>query len=131
MARTPSVSANLSRRERQIMDVVYAAGGATAATIHSKLPDAPVPAAVRTMLRILEDKGHLRHEKDGPRHVYYPTTPRSVAQKSAVRHLIGTFFGGSRTAAVVALLDDADRPLSDTERAELTSAIKRLRAEGK
>ena len=113
------------------MDVVYAAGGATAATIHSRLPDAPVPAAVRTMLRILEDKGHLRHEKDGPRHVYYPTTPRSVAQKSAVRHLIGTFFGGSRTAAVVALLDDADRPLSDTERAELTSAIKRLRAEGK
>jgi len=113
------------------MDVVYAAGGATAATIHSRLPDPPVPAAVRTMLRILEDKGHLRHEKDGPRHVYYPTTPRSVAQKSAVRHLIGTFFGGSRTAAVVALLDDTDRPLSGAERAELTSAIKRLRAEGK
>ena len=113
------------------MDVVYAAGGATAATIHSRLPDPPVAAAVRTMLRILEDKGHLRHEKDGPRHVYYPTTPRSVAQKSAVRHLIGTFFGGSRTAAVVALLDDVDRPLSDAERSELSSVIKRLRAEGK
>lgn len=113
------------------MDVVYAAGGATAATIHARIPDPPVPAAVRTMLRILEDKGHLRHEKDGPRHVYYPTTPRSVAQKSAVKHLIGTFFGGSRTAAVVALLDEVDRPLSTSERAELAGVIKRLRAEGK
>jgi predicted transcriptional regulator len=113
------------------MDVVYSAGGATAATIHARLPDAPVPAAVRTMLRILESKGHLRHEKDGPRHVYYPTTPRSVAQKSAVRHLIGTFFGGSRTAAVVALLDDADRPLTGAERTELAGMIKRLRADGK
>ena len=113
------------------MDVVYAAGGATASTIHARIPDPPVPAAVRTMLRILEDKGHLRHEKDGPRHVYYPTTPRSVAQKSAVKHLIGTFFGGSRTAAVVALLDEADRPLSNAERAELAGVIKRLRAEGR
>jgi len=113
------------------MDAVYSAGGATAATIRDRIPNPPVAAAVRTMLRILEDKGHLRHEKDGPRHVYYPTTPRSVAQKSAVRHLIGTFFGGSRTAAVVALLDDADRPLSGAERTELANAIKRLRAEGK
>jgi predicted transcriptional regulator len=121
----------LSRRERQIMDVVYSAGGATAATIHGRLPDPPVPAAVRTMLRILESKGHLRHEKDGPRHIYYPTTPRNVAQKSAVRHLIGTFFGGSRTAAVVALLDDAERPLTGAERTELAGVIKRLRAEGK
>ena len=113
------------------MDVVYAAGGATAATIHARIPDPPVAAAVRTMLRILEDKGHLRHEKDGPRHVYYPTTPRTVAQRSAVKHLIGTFFGGSRTAAVVALLEDADRPLTPAERTELAGVIKRLRAEGK
>ncbi len=131
MARASSPSTNLSRRERQIMDVVYAAGGATAAMIHARIPDPPVAAAVRTMLRILEDKGHLRHEKDGPRHVYYPTTPRNVAQKSAVKHLIGTFFGGSRTAAVVALLDEADRPLSTAERSELAGVIKRLRAEGK
>src|SRR5215475_2822836 len=130
MAKAASPSNSLSRRERQIMDVVYAAGGATAATIHSRLPDPPVPAAVRTMLRILETTGHLRHEKDGPRHVYYPTTPRSVAQKSAVRHLIGTFFGGSRAAAVVALLDDGDRPLNGAEKTELASVIKRLRAEG-
>lgn len=113
------------------MDIVYRRGQATAAEIHEQLPDAPCAAAVRTLLRILEDKGHLRHEKDGPRHVYYPTTPRSVAQRSAVRHLIGTFFGGSRTAAVAALLEESDRPLSDDERAELVGVIRRLRSEGK
>ena len=121
----------LSKRERQIMDAVYRRGRATAAEIHRDLPDPPVAAAVRTLLRILEEKGHLRHEKDGPRHVYYPTTPRSVAQRSAVRHLIGTFFGGSRSAAVAALLDETDRPLSESERAELAGVIRRLRAEGK
>jgi predicted transcriptional regulator len=113
------------------MDVVYRQGRATAAEIHAQLPDPPVAAAVRTMLRILEEKGQLRHEKDGPRHVYHPVTPRSVAQKSAVRHMVGTFFGGSRAAAIAALLDDSDRPLSDAERAELSSVIRRLRADGK
>ena len=113
------------------MDVVYRHGHATAAEIHEHLPDPPVAAAVRTMLRILEEKGQLRHEKDGPRHVYYPVTPRSVAQRSAVRHMVGTFFGGSRTAAIAALLDESDRPLSTEERAELSSVIRRLRAEGK
>lgn len=128
MPRTPDT---LSRRERQIMDVVYRRGRATAAEIHAELPEAPVAAAVRTMLRILEDKGQLKHEKEGPRHVYLPTTPRRVAQKSAVRHLIGTFFGGSRAAAVEALLDESDKPLSDAERAELESVLRRLRAEGR
>lgn len=127
----PPAPAHLSRRERQIMDVVYRHGSATAAEIHAQLPEPPVPAAVRTMLRILEEKGHLRHEKDGPRHVYYPVTPRNVAQKSAVRHMVGTFFNGSRAAAIAALLDDSDRPLSDDERAELSSVIKRLRSDGK
>lgn len=113
------------------MDVVYRQGNATAADIHAQLPDPPVAAAVRTMLRILEEKGHLRHEKDGPRHIYFPVTPRTVAQKSAVRHMVGTFFNGSRAAAIAALLDDADRPLSDAERAELSSVIKRLRSDGR
>jgi predicted transcriptional regulator len=121
----------LSRRERQIMDLVYRHGRATAAEIHQQLPDPPVAAAVRTMLRILEEKGHLRHEKDGPRHIYYPVTPRSVAQRSAVRRMVGTFFGGSRAAAIAALLDDADRPLTDDERAELSNVIKRLRTDGR
>ena len=125
----PNVS--LSRRERQIMDVVYGLGGATAAEIRDRLPEPPHAAAVRTLLRILERKGHLRHEKDGQRHVYHPTTPRDVARKSAVRHLLGTFFGGSRAAAVAALLDDAERPLSATERAELDQVIRRLRDEGR
>jgi predicted transcriptional regulator len=127
----PPGTPQLSRRERQIMDVVYRQGSATAAEIHSHLPDPPVAAAVRTMLRILEEKGHLRHEKDGPRHVYYPVTPRNVAQKSAVRHMVGTFFNGSRAAAIAALLDDGDKPLSDDERAELSSVIRRLRSDGK
>src|SRR3982751_1211699 len=105
-------STHLSRRERQIMDVVYRHGHASAAEIHEELPEPPCAAAVRTLLRILEEKGHLRHEKDGPRHVYYPTTPRSVAQRSAVRHLIGTFFNGSRAAAIAALVDETERPLS-------------------
>ena len=113
------------------MDLVYRNGRMTAAEIHAQLPEPPVAAAVRTMLRILEEKGHLRHEKDGPRHVYFPTTPRSVAQKSAVRHLIGTFFNGSRSAAVAALLDETDRPLSEDERSELAQVIKKLRAEGR
>jgi len=113
------------------MDIIYARGEATALDVVAGLPDPPTKTAVRTLLRILEEKGHLRHEKDGPRHVYFPTTPRSVAQRSAVRHLIGTFFGGSRSAAVAALLDESDRPLSESERAELAGMIRRLRAEGK
>ncbi len=126
----PSTPNHLSRRESQIMDVVYRHGHATAAEIHEQLPDPPVVlAAVRTLLRILEDKGQLRHKKEGPRHVYHPTTPRSVAQRSAVRHLIGTFFDGSRTAAVAALLEESDRPLSPEERKQITMAVKRLRAE--
>src|SRR5437762_13926301 len=114
----------LSRRETQIMDIVHRLRRATASEIHSLLPDPPHAAAVRTMLRILEGKGHLRHEKDGPRHVYFPTTPRHVAQKSAVKHLLGTFFNGSRAAAVAALLDDRERPLSRSERAELDGVLR-------
>jgi len=113
------------------MDVVYRRGRATAAEIHDSLPDPPCAAAVRTQLRILEDKGHLRHEKDGPRHVYFPTTPRSVAQRSAVKHLIGTFFNGSRAAAVAALLEESDRPLSNEERQQIAIAIRRLRVDEK
>jgi predicted transcriptional regulator len=122
---------NLSRRERQIMDIVYQRGRATAAEIHEQLPDPPCAAAVRTQLRILEDKGHLKHEKEGPRHVYYPTVAHNVAQRSAVKHLLGTFFNGSRAAAVAALLEESDRPLSSEERQQITTAVRRLRAEGK
>lgn len=113
------------------MDVVYRTGGATALQIREQLPDPPHAAAVRTMLRILESKGHLRHTKDGPRHIYLPTTPRSVAQRSAVRHLLSTFFNGSRAAAVAALLEESDAPLSAEEREEVAGLVRRLRAEGR
>ena len=113
------------------MDVVYRLGAATSRQIREELQDPPHPAAVRTLLRILESKGQLRHTREGPRHVYVPTTPRSVAQRSAVRHLLSTFFGGSRAAAVAALLDVGDQPLTTSERAALASTVRRLRAEGR
>ena len=87
---------SLSRRERQIMDVVYRLGRATAAEVQEGLPDPPSYSAVRALLRVLEEKGHLRHEQDGPRNVYVPTVPRDAARSSAVRALLETFFGGSR-----------------------------------
>ena len=112
------------------MDIVYQRGRATAAEIHEQLPDPPCAAAVRTQLRILEDKGHLRHEKEGPRHIYYPTVARSVAQRSAVKHLLGTFFNGSRAAAVAALLEESDRPLSSEERQQITHGDPALAGRG-
>lgn len=122
---------SLSRREREIMDVVHRLGRATASRIRDELRDPPHPAAVRTLIRILESKGHLKHVKDGPRHVYSATAARSTAQRSAVRHLLSTFFAGSRAAAVAALLDEGEQPLTEAERDELTTVVKRLRAEGR
>ena len=121
----------LSRREREIMDIVHRRGRATAMEIHGDLTDAPHAAAVRTLLRILENKGHLRHDKEGPRHVYFAAVPRTTAQRSALQHLLGTFFAGSRAAAIAALLDDGDRPLSAAERRQLDTVLSRLRAEGR
>lgn len=113
------------------MDAVYRLGRASAAEIRDALPDPPHLAAVRTLIRILEGKGQLRHVKEGPRHVYLPTTSRTVAQRSALRHLVGTFFNGSRAAALAALFDEGERPLSPDEREELRAVIKKLRAEGR
>jgi predicted transcriptional regulator len=96
---------HLSRRESQIMDIVYELGRASAADVHERLPDAPSYSAVRALLRVLEDKGHLRHEHDGPRYVYLPTTPRDRARETAMRRVVRTFFGGSTERAVAALLD--------------------------
>jgi predicted transcriptional regulator len=95
----------LSRRERQIMEVIYAHGRATAAEVQENLPDPPSYSAVRAMLRILENKGHLLHENDGPRYVFLPTTPREQARETALRGVVKTFFGGSPENAVAALLD--------------------------
>jgi predicted transcriptional regulator len=100
-----SDTAQLSRRERQIMEVVYERGRVTAAEVREQMPDPPSYSAVRAMLRILEDKGHLRHEQDGPRYVFMPTVPHEEASETALRRLVRTFFGGSPEGAMAALLD--------------------------
>ena len=120
----------LSRREREIMDVIYRAGRATAAEVLGQLADPPSYSAVRALLRVLEDKGHLRHEEDGPRYVFIPTVPRERALQSALRQLLHTFFDGSREQAVAALLDSSTR-LSDEELARLSRLIADARKEGR
>src|SRR5262245_22252065 len=99
----PSESSHLSRREREIMDIVYARGEATAAEVNTALADPPSYSAVRTLLRILEEKGHLRHREDGPRYVYVPTQSREKASKSALQRVVQTFFDGSLSGAIAAL----------------------------
>jgi len=121
---------DLSRRERQILDVLYKAGRATAAEVQEAMPAAPSYSAVRTLLRILEDKGHVRHEQDGARYVYLPTVARDAAKRSALRHLLNTFFEGSTTQAIAALLDDDASHLSNSDLDRLSVAIKRARKEG-
>ncbi len=119
----------LSRRERQIMDIVYARGQATAAEVTSALPDPPSYSAVRALLRILEQKGHLRHQQDGPRYVFLPTVSRDRARRSALRNLVRTFFDGSSADAAAALIDQAQ--LSDDDFARLADAIDKARKEGR
>src|SRR5919112_5496101 len=99
------VYSELGRRERQLMEIVYRRERATATEIREELPDPPSYSAVRGMLRLLEDKGYLRHEQEGPRYVYLPTTARDEARRSALAHLLRTFFDGSRENAMAALLD--------------------------
>ena len=104
-----------SRRERQILDVIYRRGSATAAEVHENLPDAPSYSAVRALLRILEEKGHLKHREDGPRYVYLPTEPHAKASRSALRRVVETFFEGSLSGAVAALVDERCGKLSAEE----------------
>jgi BlaI family transcriptional regulator, penicillinase repressor len=120
----------VSRRERQILDVLYKAGRATAADVQASLPAAPSYSAVRTLLRILEEKGHVRHEQDGARYVYIPTVKRDLAKRSALRHLLNTFFDGSATQAIAALLDEDAKRLSPEDWERLEAAIERARKEG-
>jgi BlaI family penicillinase repressor len=120
----------LSRRERQIIDILYAHGRATAAEVQSLLPDPPSYSAVRAMLRILEEKGHARHEQDGPRYVYVPTVARDNAKRSAMRHMLQTFFDGSAAQAISALLDESSAKLSDAELDRLAKMIDEARRTG-
>jgi predicted transcriptional regulator len=124
-----SCFADLSRRERQIMEVVYRDGRVTAGEVLERLPDAPGYSAVRAMLRILESKGHLRHEDDGTRYSYLPTLPKQTARRSALQNLVETFFEGSTEKVVAALLDRDD--LTDEDLARLSSLIEQARKEGR
>jgi predicted transcriptional regulator len=121
---------DLSRRERQIVDALYKLGRASAAEVRAELPDPPSYSAVRALLRILEDKGHVRHEQDGPRYVYAPTVTRDSAKRSAMRHILHTFFDGSAAQAMSALLDVSSSRLSDSELDRLEHLIDEARKQG-
>lgn len=121
---------DLSRRERQIIDILYANGRATAAEVQALLPDPPSYSAVRAMLRILEDKGHVRHLQDGPRYLFMPTVARDSAKRSAMHHMLQTFFDGSAEQAISALLDDSSARLSDVELDRLARLIDQARRNG-
>src|ERR671913_69924 len=121
----------LSRRERQIMDIVYAQGGATAVEVVRGMPDPPTKTAVRTLLRILEEKGHLTHRQDGLTYVYRASRPRGRAGRSALRRVLQTFFDGSLEKAVAAHLGDAATELSPDELNRLSDLIDRARKKGK
>jgi predicted transcriptional regulator len=124
---TKQTHLDLSRRERQIIDILYSQGRATAAEVQAALPDPPSYSAVRAMLRILEEKGHVRHQQDGPRYVYIPTVARESAKRSALRHMVQTFFDGSAEQAISALLDDSATRLSDAELDRLARMIDHAR----
>jgi BlaI family transcriptional regulator, penicillinase repressor len=124
-------SHHLSRRERQIMDIIYARGEAAAAEVHEALPDAPSYSAVRTLLRILEEKGHLKHREDGPRYVFMPTEPRAKASRSALKRVVQTFFDGSLSNAVAALVDGDGGKLSAEELQRIEAIIKSAKARSK
>ena len=121
---------DLSRLERQIVDILYSRGRATAAEVQAALADPPSYSAVRAMLRILEDKGHVRHEQDGPRYVYLPTVARERAKRTALRHVLQTFFDGSAEEAISALLNQSDTRLSPGELDRLAELIDQARRTG-
>ena len=120
----------LSRRERQIMDILFRRGRATAAEVMADLPGQPSYSTVRTQLRVLEQKGHVRHQEDGIRFVYTPAVARHAARKSALRHVVETFFDGSPERAVAALLGGEAAKLSDEQFDRIAELIAKARKEG-
>jgi len=125
------VHLNLSRRERQIMDVIFQRGRATAAEVMGDLPDPPSYSAVRATLRILEKKGHVQHEQNGLRYVFVPTLARETAKRSALEHLLQTFFNGSAEQAVATLLDESASMLSEEELDRLAQLVEKARKNGR
>jgi BlaI family transcriptional regulator, penicillinase repressor len=127
---TKAIAHSLSRRERLIMDVLYKLERATVAEVLAKLPDKPHYSTVRAQLRVLEEKGHVRHEEHGSRYVYVPTVPREVARRSALRHLVETFFDGSAEKVVAALLGGEVARISPEELERLARLVRRSAKEG-
>jgi predicted transcriptional regulator len=128
---TETSQEKLSRRERQIMDIIYQKGNATAAEVMDSLSDPPSYSAVRALLKVLETKGHLKHRQDGPRYVFSPRLSREKAKKSALKHLVRTFFDGSTEQAVAALLNVSKSELSDDDLDRLKQLIDQARQEGR
>jgi len=122
---------DLTRRERQIMDILYRLGRATAGDVMGELPGDPAYSTVRTQLRVLEDKGHVRHEEEGLRYVYVPALPRHAARKSALRHLVETFFDGSAEKTVAALLGGDASKLSEDELNRIAALVKKAKEESR
>jgi len=126
-----SAIAGLSRRERQIMDILYQRGKASASEVREAMPDAPSYSAVRAMLRILEEKGHLKHQEEGLKYVYTPVVARDKAKRSAVKHLLDTFFNGSPEQIMAALLDVSSTRLTREELDRMSAMIEKAKQEGK
>src|SRR3954469_4962610 len=127
---TKALHTVLSRRERQIMDIIFRRGRATAAEVMEELPGNPSYSTVRTQLRVLEEKGHVRHHEEGLKYVYLPVIARHTARKSALRHLIETFFEGSSEKAVAALLGGEGSRLSEDELNRIADLVDKARKEG-
>jgi predicted transcriptional regulator len=121
----------LGRRERQIMDVVYRLGSASVADVRDALPDPPTYSAVRGMLKLLEDKGHVTHQADGLKYLYSATVSRNAARRSALKHIVRTFFGGSASEAAASLLEMSDAPLSEADASRLAAVIRKSKIEGR
>ena len=128
---TAKTHIHLSRRERQIMDIIHERGQATAADVMEFLPEAPSYSAVRALLRLMEEKGYLRHETDGTKYVFLPTLAREKARKSALKQMLQTFFENSTEQAVAALLDLSKAKLSQAELDRLSVLIEAARKEGR
>jgi predicted transcriptional regulator len=122
--------ATLSRRERHIMDILYRRGRATAGEVQEDLSGAPSNSTVRTQLRVLESKGHVRHQEEGLRYVYMPAVPRYTARKAALRHLVNTFFDGSTEKVVGALLGGEGTRLSEEELQRIAELVAKAKKEG-
>ncbi len=122
---------NLSRRERQIMDIIYEMNEATVAQVLELIPDPPSYSTVRALLGVLEEKGHLIHEQQGPRYIYSPTIPREEARQNALKHVLKTFFDNSTEEVVAALLNISEEDLSEEEYKRLTKLIKKAQNEGR